>query len=162
DLASKFLDIRSEHDLENYLGALIDRAGRATNTRLDEPVERDLGSIFKTLSKMILPMADPLGLFGGRRPRAAGNGLVAGIGPALGLELEGLSPEDSDFAIAKQFVRFAGGAIRNARETEPSGDPAKQARDAAARSAQLHAPGLMDIHGDHPVDQPAERPDRSS
>ena len=160
DLASEFLEIHSERDLENYLGALIDRASRATNARLDEPVGRD--HIFKKLSKMILPMADPLGVFGGGRPRAPGSGLAAGIGPALGLELEGLSPEDSDFEIAKQFVRFAGSAIRNAQETGPTGDPAKQAHDAAARAAQLHAPGLMDIHGGHSVDRPAERPDRSS
>jgi hypothetical protein len=80
DLASEFLEIRSERDLENYLSTLIDRASRATNVRLDGPVERDLGGIFKKLSKMILPMADPLGIFGGRRPHALGSGLPAGIG----------------------------------------------------------------------------------
>jgi hypothetical protein len=161
DLASEFLEIRSERDLEHYLGALIDRASRATNAKLDEPVERDIGGIFKKLAKMILPMADPLGILGGGRSGAPGGGLGSGVGHALGLELEGLSPEDSEFEIAKQFVRFAGGAIKNAQEAGSTGDPAKQAHDAAERAAQLHAPGLMDIHGGLSVDRPAERADRS-
>jgi hypothetical protein len=162
DLASEFLEIRSERDLDHFVGALIGRADRATNAKLDEPVERDLGGIFKKLGRAILPMADPLGILGGGRSHVPGGGLGAGIGHALGLELEGLSPEDGEFEVAKQFVRFAGGAIKNAQEAGSTGDPAKQAHDAAESAAQLHAPGLIDSHGALSVDRPAERPDRSA
>ena len=77
----------------------------------------------------------------------------------MGLELEGLSPEDSEFAAAKQYVRFAGAAVKNAHDAGPTGDPAKQAREAAMEAARLHAPGFMDLHGEPSAEQSPKQND---
>jgi hypothetical protein len=155
ELASEFLEIDSERDLDRYVGALFDRA-RQTTSSLDEPVERDLGGIFKKIAKVVLPVAGgALGMFvGGPAGAALGSGLASSAGHALGLELEGLSAEDSEFEIAKQFVRFAGAAIQNAQQAAP--------QDAAIQAAQLYAPGLMDIHGAPSVDRRVGRSDCSA
>lgn len=164
ELASEFLEIRDERDLDHYVDALIDRAGRTAKISLDEPVERDLGGILKNIAKVVLPVAGgALGMFVGGPPGAAlGSGLASSLGHAFGLELEGLNPEDSEFQIAKQFVKFAGAAIKNAQDAGSTGYPAQQAHDAALRAAELHAPGLIDIPGGLSQDRPTERPDRST
>jgi hypothetical protein len=61
----------------------------------------------------------------------------------LGLELEGLSPQDQEFEAARQFTRFAGAAWRNAIVAPPTGPAAVQARAAVQAAAQQHAPGLL-------------------
>jgi hypothetical protein len=164
ELASEFLEIANDRDLDHFVGELTDRASSTMGADLDGPVERDLGDIFKNIAKVVLPLAGgALGFFAGGPPGAAlGSGLASTVGHALGLELEGLSPEDSEFEVAKQFVRFAGAAVKNAHDTGPTGDPAKQAHDAAMEAARTHAPGLIDIHDEAFVDPPAERPDRSA
>jgi uncharacterized protein (DUF697 family) len=162
ELASEFLEVASERDLDHFIDELTGRASRAMNEDLDQPVERDLGSIFKSIAKVVLPLAGgAVGFFAGGPPGAAlGSGLASTVGHALGLELEGLSPEDSEFEVAKQFVRFAGAAAKNAHDAGPTGDPAKQAREAANEAARLHAPGLMDLHGELSVERQRKRPDR--
>jgi uncharacterized protein (DUF697 family) len=163
ELASEFLEVSSERDLDHFIDELTGRASRAMNEELDEPVERDLGSIFKSIAKVVLPLAGgAVGFFAGGPPGAAlGSGLASTVGHALGLELEGLSPEDSEFEVAKQFVRFAGAAVKNARDAGSTGDPLKQAREAANEAARLHAPGLMDLHGELSGERKTKRPDRS-
>lgn len=52
-----------------------------------------------------------------------GSNLASVAGSALGLELEGLSPEDREFEAAKQFVRFAGQTVSNARQADPRAEP---------------------------------------
>jgi hypothetical protein len=164
DLAFRFLEIGSERDLDRYVEALVDRAARPSHAKLTETVERDLGGIFKKIAKAILPVAGgALGMFVGGPPGAAlGGGLASSLGHAFGLELEGLSPEDSEFEIARQFVKFADAAVHNAQGAAPTGDPARQAHEAAVQAGRIHAPGLIDIHGGLSVDSPTERPDRSA
>jgi hypothetical protein len=64
-------------------------------------------------------------------------------GQALGLELEGLSAEDREFETARQFVRFAGEAVKNALDAPPAADPAGVAQAAAVEASRIHAPGLL-------------------
>jgi len=66
-------------------------------------------------------------------------------GQALGLELEGLSPEDREFEATKQFVRFAGETVKNALQAVPGADPTAIARGAMAEAARQYAPGLLDL-----------------
>jgi hypothetical protein len=55
----------------------------------------------------------------------------------LGLELEGLSPEDQEFEVARGFIRFAEAALK--RKAQGGIDAAAAIRQAAQR----HAPGLL-------------------
>jgi hypothetical protein len=91
-------------------------------------------------------------MFVGGPPGAAlGGGLATAAGHALGLELEGLSAEDAEFEVSRQFVRFAGAAVDNAVRASSNTHPSTRARDAATQAARAHGPGLMDIANRSPT-----------
>jgi len=64
----------------------------------------------------------------------------------LDLEMEGMSPEDQELAAARQLVRLAGSAVAEVAAHPDAPDPTAAARQAVARSAQFHAPGLLAAH----------------
>ena len=63
-------------------------------------------------------------------------------GRRLGLELEGLSPEDQEFEVARRVVRLAGDAAVKAAAAPPSAPAGKVVNKAIAAAAKKHAPGL--------------------
>ncbi len=145
ELAAELLNVSNEQELDQFIGKLFKRAGRALGKVVRSPIGRHLGGIIKGAAKKALPM------LGG----ALGNFLIPGVGGAmgaqlasaagskLGLELEGLSQEDQEFEIARQFVRFGGSAASNAAEAGPRTPPQIAAQTAAANAAQQYAPGLL-------------------
>jgi hypothetical protein len=147
ELASEFLEIDNEEELQEFVDGFIGQAQRELDATIDPPMEQDLGDILKSVAKVALPIAGGVlgGYFGGPAGAALGSNLAGQVGHAFGLELEGLSPEDSEFEVGKQFIRFAGAAVKNAADAGPHADPAQAAHDAVVKAAQLHAPGLMDI-----------------
>lgn len=77
-------------------------------------------------------------------PRALHSG-----GRAFGMELEGLSPEDKEMAIARQFMRFARFAVRRTCQLE-RGDPRQTHKAVLAAlnsAARQHAPGIKNFNG---------------
>src|SRR6266540_3069322 len=112
------LSVSDEAELEQFLGDLIKKAGRAVGGVIKSPVGQALG-----------------GAFGGQLASAAGK--------MFGLELEGLSYEDQEFEAAKGVVRLAGAAASNAAQAEPSTPPQQVVQSALTESAQRHAPGLL-------------------
>lgn len=65
---------------------------------------------------------------------------------AMGLELEGLSPEDREFEIARQFVRFAADAAGRLAAVPAEGRPPHAVVQAAINdSARRCAPGLLPL-----------------
>jgi hypothetical protein len=85
----------------------------------------------KSLAKQALPPAGTA-LGGGASPPAH----------MLGMELEGLGEVEADFESAKQFVRLAGEAVRNAVESEPLGITPHVAEAAVTTAAKVYAPAL--------------------
>jgi hypothetical protein len=62
------------------------------------------------------------------------------------LELEGLSPEDREFEVARAYVRFASAAANQAANLaarSPATPPQTVLRTALTQAAQQHAPGLL-------------------
>ncbi|MFN0109455.1 MAG: hypothetical protein ACKVZH_11430 [Blastocatellia bacterium] len=149
ELAAELLSVNNEAELEQFLGKLFKRAGRAIGKFVKSPIGQQLGGILKGAAKQALPMlGGALGNLvlpgvGG----ALGSQLASGAGSMLGLELEGLSQEDQEFELARQFVRFAGAAAGNAAEVSPVTPPAQAAQQAAVSAAQTHAPGLLKPSG---------------
>ena len=146
-LASELLEVTNEAELERFLGDLINKAGRAIGKFVKSPVGQAIGGFLKKAAKVALPIAGgALGTFvGGPVGSMIGSSLASAAGNALGLELEGLSPEDRDFEAARQFVRFAGQAVKNAVEAPAGVDPQAIAQKAAVDAARIYAPGLADI-----------------
>jgi hypothetical protein len=58
------------------------------------------------------------------------------------MELEGLSEEDQEFEVARQFVKFAGEAAKQAAQAPANVPPQEAAKSAVVTAAQQHAPGL--------------------
>jgi hypothetical protein len=138
-LAADLLEVGTEAELERVLRRVIGRAGILGARVLRSPMAPVLIAELKGATRQVLPL--------GRRTR-----VVVASGPLkarriahganlFGLELEGLSPEDKEFALGQQMVRFAGEAARNAGKA-PVSSPAA-ARAAVLEAARRHAPGLL-------------------
>jgi hypothetical protein len=145
ELAAELLEVTNEQELENFLGGLIGSVGKALGGIVKGPIGKTLGGVLKGVAKTALPIAGgALGTFvGGPIGGMIGSNLAGMAGKALGLELEGLSAEDREFEAARQFVRFASEAVKNALEAPPAADPAAVAQAAVVEAANTHAPGLL-------------------
>lgn len=145
ELAAELLSVASEEELDQFIGKLFKKAGRAIGKFIKSPIGKTLGGIVKGAVKNALPtIGGAIGNFvlpgaGG----AIGSQLASRAGSMLGLELEGLSQEDQEFEIARQIVRFGGAAASNAAESETAAPPQQAAQAAAVSAAQQYAPGLL-------------------
>ncbi len=144
ELASGFLEIANEEELNYFLGDLIGKAAKAVGSAIRSPVGQALGGILKSAAKKALPMVGSAigGHFGGSQGSKLGGKLGSNAAQLFGLETEGLSHEDEAYEVAKQYVRFAGDAVKNAAAA-PAGDPQAAARAAAVKAARRLAPGLL-------------------
>ena len=104
-----------------------------------------MGGILKDAAKRVLPAVGRAieQRFGGATGANVGAQVVKAAGQYLGLELEGLSPEDQEFEAAKSFVRFAGEAAKNAAGAPAGTSPEAAAQAAVVRAARRYAPGLL-------------------
>jgi hypothetical protein len=145
ELAGALLEIQSEEELDQFLGNLIRRAGRAVGAAVRSPVGQTLNGILKNAARQALPVVGSAigSAVGGPSGARAGSQLAATAGRLFGLELEGLTQEDREYEVARRFVRFAGAAAANAGRAPASGAPQAIASSAAAAAARAHAPGLL-------------------
>ncbi len=144
ELASELLEVSSEQELEQFLGKLIGTVGAGLGRFARSDTGRALGGILKGAAKQALPVVGrAVGQWVSPSGGAAGARIGRDVGQLLGLELEGLSTEDREFEVARQFVRFAGSAAKQAILAPPSVDPRTSATSAAATAARTYAPGLL-------------------
>lgn len=145
ELAAELLSVGSEEELEYFLGRLVKRVARKVRRAVKSPTGRALRGVLKRAAKKVLPVAGGAAgtFFGGPMGGAIGSNLASAGGRALGLELEGLSPEDQEFEVAKRVVRLAGDAAKVAALSPESGDPVRDAKAAVVKAAKQHAPGLV-------------------
>ena len=143
ELAAELLAVTKEDELDQFLGGLIRRAGKAIGGFVRSPTGQQLGGILKGAAKQALPILGSAvgGHFGGAKGAQFGSRVATAAGNLFGLETEGLSAEDREYEVARRFVRFAGAAVQNA--TAASGQPAQTPQQAVAAAAQQHAPGLL-------------------
>lgn len=145
ELAAELLSITNEGELDQFIGKLLKKAGRAAGKFIKSPIGKQLGGIIKGAAKTALPMLGSTvgnfllpgvgGMIGGK--------LASSAGSMFGLELEGLSQEDQEFEVARQIVRFGGAAANNAANVSPNTPPPQAAQTAAVTAAQQYAPGLL-------------------
>ena len=145
-LASELMEITNEAELEQFLGDIISKVGKAAGSFIKSPVGQALGGILKGVAKKALPVV------GG----ALGSMVAPGIGTALGgqlgslasgmfeLELESLPGEQAEFEVAKRVVGLTAASASRAAQIPPrSGlSPHQVARAAVAEAARDYAPGL--------------------
>ncbi|HEX6289285.1 MAG TPA: hypothetical protein VFZ66_08850 [Herpetosiphonaceae bacterium] len=141
ELAVQALEITDEAELDQFIGDLIKKASRLVG-KVVRPVGQQLGGMLKQAARQALPMAGAAigARFGSPQ---LGSQIGSAAGQMFGLELEGMSGEDQEFEIARQFVRFAGDAVKNAATSGQGGSPQAAARNAIIAAAQQFAPGLL-------------------
>jgi hypothetical protein len=142
ELAAGLLDVTNQSELEGFLGGLVAETARKAGGRLPADTKRTLVAVLgrtaeRTLPTLTTALGDRL------EPAGAGPSATETAARVYGLELEGMSPEDRDFEIARQFLRYAQAAtVRAASATAPA--PAAAVVDAAVAAAgREFAPGLL-------------------
>ncbi|NHU43011.1 hypothetical protein [Rhodococcus sp. A14] len=150
-LATELLEITSDEELDRFLGNLVSSAVSAAKNFANSDAGRAVGSVLKTAAKQVLPqIGQAVGDYiapgsGGAWGQSAGKWLGSKL--ELGLDVEGLSPEDRQFETARAFVRFAGNTARTAAQAPRSIPPKVAANRAALVAAQRHLPGLISMAG---------------
>ena len=142
ELAAELLEVHGDEELEQFLGKLIRRVGSKVGKFIKSPTGQALTGLLKGAVTTALPGV--AGLSG------AVSGLTKALGPQaaqtasslLGMELEGLSPEDQEFESARQLIRLGTSAARRAAYA-PWGNPASIANSAFRAAAQRYAPGYI-------------------
>lgn len=144
ELATELLEVTNEAELEEFLGNVFKAVGSTLGRFARSDTGRALTGIVRNAARDALPTVG--GAVGDwvapGRGGAIGSRLAQQAGALLGLELEGLSPQDQEFEAARQFVRFAGSAYANAASAPRGADPVAVAQQAAAAAAQRFAPGI--------------------
>jgi hypothetical protein len=136
ELASQALSLSSDHELEAFLGDVFRAVGTATGRFARPPVGRELVGMLRGAVGNALPGP-------GSSPGLDLPSLAQQAASLLGLELEGLSPQDQEFEAGRGLVRFLGGAYHHALGS-PRHIPARTvARRAVIGSARRFAPGLL-------------------
>jgi hypothetical protein len=147
-LAAELLEIQSEEELDRFLGKLIKRVARGASSFIRSPVGKMIGGVLRQVAKRALPIAGKaLGTFiGGPVGGLAAGHLTTLATQAMGLEAEGMSQQEAEFATARQFIRFGNAATRRAMRTystTPRLYPNTIVQSAFRSAAQQYAPGLL-------------------
>lgn len=146
ELAAELLEVRSDQELEQFLGKLLSSVAQGARSIARSPVGQQLGGILKDAAKQALPA---VGGAIGNAIAPGGQGQMWGqrgaraVGDLLGLELEGLSHEDREFEVARRLVQFSRQAWRNLNAGPQAGPAWAIARAAATEAARQYAPGLV-------------------
>lgn len=146
ELATQLLSVNNEEELEEFLGKLFKKVKKAGAKFLQSPTGNLLKNYLKGLAKKTLPIASTAlgGVIGGPLGAKVAGSASQMVGKALGLELEGLSPEDKEFEVAKGYIRFSKDAInRAAGDRNNRYSPRNAARSAMTKAARRHAPGFL-------------------
>lgn len=145
EMAAELLSISEPGELDQFLGSLIKKAGRAAGKFIRSPTGQALGGLLKKAAKKALPtVGKAVGTyFGGSAGGALGSKLATAGGQIFGLEVEGMSAEDQELQVARRFVRLAGDAATKAAQAPAAAPPQQAARTALAAAARTHAPGLL-------------------
>lgn len=144
-LAEELLSVTSDAELDQFLGSVFQKVVGGAKKFFSSPIGRTLGGALKGLARKALPIAGGAlgGFIGGPIGSRLGSQLASAGGRLFGLELEGLSPEDQEFEIARRFVRLASTAAKDLATSPLAGTPQAAVREALVRAAQQHAPGLL-------------------
>lgn len=151
-LAAELLTISSEAELDQFLGKLLKGAWKGIKKvgSVVGKVARPLGGILKGIAKKALPFVG--GALGSLIPipgvgTAVGSALGGALSKALETELEGLSPEDREFEMARRFVRLAGTAAKQVTQAQPNGNPQAAAQAAVLAAARQQMAGMSGAAG---------------
>lgn len=153
ELAAELLEVTDDEELEQFLGRALKRGFRKLRRKARRALRSPLGRrLRKGLRKVARGALSNLGraaggAFGGPLGAALGGRIARGAGRAFGLELEGLSPEDQEFEVARRVVRMTGDAARIAASMPEQYDDEEAGAIAVEKAIARNAPGLKSGRG---------------
>lgn len=124
--AARLLEAETPAVLAGVLKDLVARGGASG------PLAAPLVGVLQRAARMVFPL---------NATRAPGD-LKRKAAAIFGMELEGLSPEDKEFELARRFVRLAADAVAEAG-SRAGREPAQAVQLALLHAARRHAPGLL-------------------
>lgn len=147
--AEELMGVSSDEELEEFLGKLIKKAGRAAGKFIKSPVGKALGGALKKVAKTALPAV------GG----AIGSFVAPGVGTALGTKLgsmatklfemeyeaETMDDDELEFEVARRVVRLSAAAAKNAANARSGANPQTVAKAAVVKAAKTNAPTLAKV-----------------
>lgn len=144
ELAAELLEVGSDEEMEQFLGKLFRRAVRGIRRFARSKVGRRLGGFLKGIARKALPIAGRVAgsFFGGPVGGAIGGRIGSAASRMFEMELEGMSPEDQEYEVARRFVRLAGSAAQEAARAARRAPPTAAAKAGLLAAARRHAPGL--------------------
>lgn len=144
ELAAEFLEIRSDQELDQFLGKLVRRAARGVKKFARSSIGKAIGGALRGVAKVGLPFAaGAVGtMFGGPLGGMIGRKLGSMVSSRLEIdqELQEMSPEDREFEVARRFVRVGGAATRAAMRHRVNLRGRRDAIRLVSRITQQHAP----------------------
>jgi uncharacterized protein (DUF697 family) len=145
ELTNELLEVQSEEELEQFLGDLVKKVAKGVGGFIKSPVGKALGGALKSVAKVALPAAGAaLGSFVAPGVGTAiGGKLGSAVGNLFELELEGASPQEAEYEVARRYVRFASEAARNAALADQNLPTWSLVNAAVADAARKTAPGLV-------------------
>jgi hypothetical protein len=155
EFATELLELRNEESLQHFVARIVRDVARAMKRSGYSTAAAALQGPLIALLLRAMRGSRPTERLGEARVRSSLGDRLADINDhKLGLELEGLSDEDRQFATARQLVRFVADAAERALCTLLA-DPDAAARAALFASARRYAPGLLAGHLQrHPLGLP--------
>ena len=124
--AARLLEAETPAVLAGVLKDLVARGGTGS------PLAGPLVGVLQRAARMVFPL---------NATRAPGD-LKRKAAAIFGMELEGLSPEDKEFELARRFARLALDTVAEAG-TRSGREPAQAVQLALQHAARRHAPGLL-------------------
>ena len=145
ELATELLAISSEEELDQFLGKLVKKAWRGVKKFGRSKLWRGIKKGLRGVAKVALPVVGKVAgtFFGGPAGGALGGKLGAWASRLFEMELEGLSPEDQEFEIARRFVRLAGTTAVHAVKAPATVPVGSVVKKSISKAAKKHAPGLL-------------------
>lgn len=128
ELAASLLDAAAIKEMPRFLARLVAAAGPAGRAALRGPSG---ALLLRALAWAV-----------GRAMPRDGADLKSKAARIFGLELEGLSPEDKEFELARRLLRLLRAVIDGAL-APGAADPRARVQAALALAARRHAPGLL-------------------
>lgn len=143
EFAAELLEVMDEEELDQFLGKVWSKIKSKTKKLVPKSIRTKIGGALRGLARKGLGIAGKAvgTYFGGPAGGAIGGRLASGAGSLFGLELEGLSPEDQEFEVARRFVRVAAEAAKQASMAPPSMPPQAVANKAVSIAMKKHASG---------------------
>lgn len=145
------LEVGNDAELDHFLAELVSFV--AADHPVAAPLGKSLRRVLGRAARHLLPIGSADALATYTHDAQADSKIRAAR--IFGLELEGLSPEDTEFEIAQQFIRLASDTIRNAvdrsGQTSQAGSLEARAEAALQQAARHYAPGLLTFDAQVPA-----------